>query len=178
MSYGIDTLAGEEQRRTAEFLLTRPISRGAVVASKLLAFLVYLAGVNLAAAGAAAGGLVAFTDSPVDLHAFAVLSGYCALATLLFGSLGILLSVALGRARGGPAIGTGIVLGAYFVDAFAKASEKARPLGWVSPFTYADTEVTRAGYAMEWPRLAYFLGLSIVFVAAAWLAYRRKDIHA
>ncbi len=111
-------------------------------------------------------------------YVFAVLSGYCAPATLLFWSLGIPLPVALGRTGGVPAIGTGIVPGAHFLHASAKASEMARPLGWVSPFTYAGTEVTRAGYALEWPRVAYFLGLSIVFVTAAWLAYRRKDIHA
>ena len=48
---GISVLANEEKERTAEYLLTHPISRGSVVAQKLLSVLTKVIILNLAAVG-------------------------------------------------------------------------------------------------------------------------------
>ncbi len=44
---GTKLLSKEEQNKTAEFLLSRPVSRGQVVSSKLLTFFIHVLSINL-----------------------------------------------------------------------------------------------------------------------------------
>ena len=80
------------------------------------------------------------------------------------------------RSLTGPAIG--IVLGFYLLDIVAKLTERYGAIGWVSPFKWVDTAVTRAGYGLEPWRVACFAALLGATSVTAALVWRRKDILA
>jgi ABC-2 type transport system permease protein len=176
VSLGGEILSKEESRKTAEFLLTRPLRRSQIVASKLAVLVVYDICLNVVIAVTGWVGLTAFGGQGWDHRAFLVLNFESLLFTLLFGALGLLVSVLGKRGRSATGVGTGIVLAAYFIDAFAKASAKVRDLGWLSPFRFVDTRVTVSGYGIEWWRVLYFVGLSVALCALTFVVYRKKDI--
>jgi ABC-2 type transport system permease protein len=170
----------EQAERTAEFLLVRPLSRGAIVASKVAAWLTLLVGLNLVLYGVGAASLVAFAPdgSAWSLQDYSVISVYALGLMLAMGGIGLLVSALARRARSltGPAIG--IVLGFYLLDMVAKITKDYGAIGWISPFKWVDTTVTQPGYALEPWRIACFLGLAVAALASAALVWRRKDILA
>jgi ABC-2 type transport system permease protein len=176
VSLGMEIIAKEEGRRTAEFLLTRPLTRDEVVAAKVVAALVYVFALNIVMALMSWGSLRLFISQPIDQAAFWVLSSYSLLLNLAFAALGFFLSLLVRRGRVTMALGVAVVLGAYFLDVFSKASTQAAPFGWLSPFHYVDSEVLRPGYGLEWWRVLILVGVTAVFILVTFLRYRRKDI--
>jgi ABC-2 type transport system permease protein len=176
ISLGGDILSKEESRKTADFLLTRPISRSTVVASKLAALVAYVLAMDVVVAATGWISLSAFSSQPWSRHAYLVLNVESSLLSLLFASLGLFISVLGRRARSSTGVGSGVILGAYFIDAFARASAKYRDLGWLSPFRFVDTRVTAPDYGVEWWRVLYLAGVPILLCALTFAVYRRKDI--
>ena len=174
------TLHREQVERTAEFLLVRPLSRGAIFASKFAAWLTLLVAMNVVLYATGVASLALFTPEGLtwSLGDFNVVSAYAMLLMLSMGGVGFLLSAAARRARSltGPAIG--IVLGFYLLDIVAKLTENYRAIGWASPFKWVDTAVTAPGYALEPWRAACFAALFGATTIAAALVWRRKDILA
>ena len=170
----------EQAERTAEFLLVRPLSRGTVFASKVAAWLTLLVGMNLVLYAAGAASLAAFTPAGLawSVRDYTAVSAYGLFLMLGMGGVGLLVSATAGRARSltGPA--TGIVLGLYLLDIVAKLTADYGAIGWVSPFKWVDTTVTRAGYGLEPLRVICFAALLVVSTMGAALVWRRKDILA
>ncbi len=176
VSMGMEIIAKEESRKTAEFLLTRPLTRDEVVAAKVLAVLTYVFALNVMMALLSWGSLLLFIKQPIDQAAFWVLSAYSLLLNLAFAALGLFLSLLVRRGRATMALGIVVVLGAYFLDVFSKASTQAAPFGWLSPFHYVDSEVLRPGYSLEWWRVLTLVAVTALFILLTFLRYRRKDI--
>ena len=176
VSLGMEIIAKEESRKTAEFLLTRPLTRDEVVAAKVVAVLAFVFALNVVMALLSWGSLRLFISQPINQAAFWVLSVYSLLLNLAFAALGFFLSLLVRRGRATMALGVAVVLGAYFLDVFSKASPQAAPFGWLSPFHYVDSEVLRPGYGLEWWRVLVLAGVIALFVLLTFLRYRRKDI--
>jgi ABC-2 type transport system permease protein len=178
VSLGGDILAKEENGKTADFLLTRPLSRNRIVASKLVVLVLYVTLLCVCITATGWIGLAVSSKEPWSVMAFLALNLQSWLLCLLFAGLGLLISVLGNRSRPSTGIGTGVVLGAYFLDALARAFEKAKDAGWASPFRFVDTVVTAPGYHLEWWRLLYLAGLPVLFCVLTFVRYRRKDILA
>jgi len=177
ITFGMEIISKEENRRTAEFLLTRPLTRSEVVASKTLAFFTYIFAFNLALICSVLIGLTGFFGTRFDLKGVLSLGFFGLLFTSLFGALGLFISLLMKRGRSPVGVGTGLVLVTYIIDAFAKASEKVNFLRWVSPFKFGDIDVVRGFYGFEWWRLLYFLGLTALLILLTFALYRKKDIY-
>lgn len=169
-------LAKEENRKTADFLLSRPICRGEVVGGKLLAYLSYLILFNLGLTLVGFIGMELFKQSPYESGPYFILCTYGFLLTLLFGAIGLFTSILAKRGRSTMGAGIGAVLGGYFIDALSKAVEKAEKFGYISPFRFVDIDVLAPDYGFVWWRLLYFLGLTTLFFGMTFAVYRRKDI--
>ncbi len=177
ITFAMEIISKEENRRTAEFLLTRPLTRSEIVASKALAFFSYLLVFNLAEVCAGLIGLQVFFDAAFDFKVVLSLGLFGFIFTVLFGSLGLFLSLLIKRGRSLVGVGTGLVLVTYILDTFAKAAEKVSFLRWATPFKFADFPVLQGSYGFDWWRLLYFLGLSALFIVLTFVVYQRKDIY-
>jgi ABC-2 type transport system permease protein len=166
----------EQAYGTAEFLNAKPLSRTAIVVTKIAAFLALDLALNLLAFLMGWFCLAAYSPAPFRFDALVVLSVYGLGLTLSMGGVGLLFSLLVKRAKSltGPAVG--IVLGFYLIDMAAKITDKYDAVGWVSPFKWVDLDVVRAGYGFQWWRIALFTGLIAMTFAAAALIYRKKDI--
>ena len=81
---GAKILSKEEQHKTAEFLLTRPISRGEVVTSKLLSLIILIIGFNVLGLITGWVGCGILSDWNFDMKSLVALHTYGLLLCLFF----------------------------------------------------------------------------------------------
>jgi ABC-2 type transport system permease protein len=170
-------LAREEQEKTAEFLLTKPVTRLEIARSKSAVFLTYLLLLNVVVLAFGFLSLEVFKgDSTYSLKAFFIHWFYALLLMLTFGALGLFLSLLIKRGRPITNISIGIIVGAYFIDILSRVTPAADKFGYMSPFKFVDQGVLQPGYALTGWRLMYFFGVSILFFALTFVRYKKKDI--
>ncbi len=170
-------LASEEQEKTAEFLLTKPVTRMEVVCSKLAGYLSYLVLLNAVILIIGFISLEIFKgDSRYSKEAFVIHWFYALLLMLTFGAIGFFLSLLIKRGRPITSLSIGIIVGAYFIDILSRVTPSADKFGYLSPFKFIDSGVLRPDYGLAGWRVVYFLGISLVLFVISSVVYRKKDI--
>jgi ABC-2 type transport system permease protein len=170
-------LAREEQEKTAEFLLSKPVTRLEVVRSKLAVFLTHLLLLNIVILIIGFLSLEIFKgDSQYNFKAFFIHWCYALLLMLTFGAIGLFLSLLIKRGRPITNLSIGIIVGAYFIDILSRVTPSADKFGYLSPFKFVDGGVMLPDYALVGWRVMYFLGVSLVFIAFTFVLYKKKDI--
>ena len=173
---GSKLLSKEEQNKTAEFLLSRPVSREQIVSSKLLTFLIHVLGINLFAFLVALISCGLVTDWDFNMVILIVLHTYGFLMCFLFGIVGFFITVLMRRAKAIAGIGIGIVLGTYFFDMMIRISNRFQFLLYLTPFKYVDIDVLSEDYGFDAWRLMFFLGTSGILIVLSYVFYKKKDI--
>lgn len=168
-------LAKEENDRTAEFLLSKPISRTSVVGQKLAAVLTNLFVLNagLAAASFACTGLA---DESVELD---ILAWYLSASFLLhatIASVSFLLSATMRRNRSIVSLALGIVFLSYALHLIAGLSGRFEFLRHVSVFSFVDAAAIVNYGGMAGRHVTVMVLVSLLCVAGAFGYYRHKDI--
>ena len=170
-------LAREEREKTAEFLLSKPVTRLEVVRSKLAAYFTYLLLLNVVVLIVGFISLEIFKgDSEYRLSAFIIHWVYSFLLMMAFGGIGLFLSLLIKRGRSITNLSIGIVLGGYFLDALSRVSPSTEKIGYLSPFKFVDSGVLHPDYALAGWRVMYFLGIALVLFALTFILYKKKDI--
>ncbi|MGB2907162.1 MAG: ABC transporter permease subunit [Candidatus Aminicenantaceae bacterium] len=170
-------LAREEPDKTAEFLLSKPVTRVEVFGSKLLAYLTYLLMLNAATILVGFLSIELFKgESEYRISSFLAHSFYSFLLMLSFGAIGMFLSLLIKRGRPTTGISIGIVVGGYFFDSLSRITPAADMIGYLSPFKFVDSTVMRPDYGLEWWRVLYFVVLSLLLFGLTLWKYRKKDI--
>jgi ABC-2 type transport system permease protein len=170
-------LLKEEYNKTAEYLLTRPLTRSEVFFSKLTAVLLYVFVLNLVTALAGFICMELFKNGPFSIKAFLVLSLYTLLLNLLFVSIGIFLSTLVKRPKPVTTFSIGLVLIFYFIYTLSRITESAAKIGFLSPFKFVNVDVINPAYKLEFRNLLYFVGISLLLIGLSHMFYNRKDIY-
>lgn len=171
---GANGIAGEEDRHTLDLLLAQPVSRTRLVLEKVAALTVGVAlivgvmGISLVVGGA--------------LTEWRLPSSHVVAAMVQLGLLGVeygVLAVAVGAATGHPGIAKAVpallAVAGYLVHGLAPLVNWLDELKPVTPFrAYIGDDPLRTGLPVRWT--AVLLASSVVFVIAALLAFRRRDI--
>lgn len=171
---GSGLLAADEEKGTLDLLLAYPISRTGLFAGRVLAFVAALAGIlGLMWLGLVVGRLWSTIDlSPAVLARPFYSAGA---VILLFGSLGLLLSLLLPSRRAAASI-SGLALAAsFFVTSLARVNPDLEPLTRLSPLTYYQGGDALLG--LDAGRLVGLLAVSISFLVVAWWLFERRDIR-
>ncbi|MGN0588112.1 MAG: ABC transporter permease subunit, partial [Ruminiclostridium sp.] len=132
---GISVLAKEEKERTAEFLLTHPVSRFSVITGKLLSVLTQVVILNLAAVSVSLISAAAIGES-FEMKEFILLhTAYlimqAEIACICFGISAFI-------KRGSIGTGLGLALALYFMNIVCNISEQAEFLRYITPYGYAE----------------------------------------
>jgi ABC-2 type transport system permease protein len=170
-------LLKEEYNRTAEYLLTRPVTRSEVFLSKLAVVLLFIFLLNLVTTLAGFLSMEIVKNTPFNIKPFLVLSFYTLLLNLLFGALGLFISTLVKRSKPITTLCIGLVLILYFIYTISKITATASKIGYVSPFKYINIDVVHPGYGLELWRLGYFIGLSLILGVIAYRLYLKKDLY-
>jgi ABC-2 type transport system permease protein len=177
MNLGLSVLSRESREKTADFLLVKPVPRSAVVTAKICASAADLLFTNVVfwAASLLLANLVKRADFSVwrlMLVNFTLL-----FAQLIYFALGLFLSVFFKKLRSVLSLSLGVVFGFYMLGSLlvTKSDDPARLL---CPLKYFDASyiIRNGGYEPRY--LAVGAVITAVCVAASYLIYSRKDIHA
>ena len=170
-------LLKEEYNKTAEYLLTRPLTRSEIFFSKLSVVLVNVLLLNLVTALAGFICMELVKNGPFSVRAFLILSLFTLLLNILFGAIGLILSTIVKRAKPITTFSIGLVLILYFVYTISKITESASTIGYLSPFRFVNVDAINPAYTMNGWHLLYFIGISFLLTVLSYRLYRRKDIY-
>jgi ABC-2 type transport system permease protein len=177
MVLGSNILLKEEYNKTAEFLLTKPLTRSEVFFSKLAVVFIHVILLNLVTALAGFISMKLVQKDPFSLSAFLNLSLYTLLLNMFFGASGVFLSNLVKRPRPITTLGIGLVLFLYFIFTLSKITESATRIGYFSPFKYVNMEATNPSYHLEVWNVLYFAGFILLLTGISYRLYCRKDIY-
>ena len=109
-----------------------------------------------------------------------VLCTYIYLLILSIGSLVLLLSLLMKRGQSVLGAALGMVFFFYFLNSLsnmaASLSPLAKAVGYISPFTWMDTNFSAPGFGLTWWRVFLFLIVSTLSLVMALKIFKRKDI--
>jgi ABC-2 type transport system permease protein len=173
---GSRILAVEEQYRTAEFLISRPLSRGSIIFTRLVICFIYVVGFNITVyiTGLISCGLASGWE--YSILNFTILHLYGLTFCLFIGFLGFFISVFMKKAKSSLMAGIGIIMGSYLFDMIIRITDKVQFLAYLTPFKYMNMDAISPGYGLEAWRVLILFGLSGILIFLSFAGYRRKDI--
>jgi ABC-2 type transport system permease protein len=170
-------LLKEEYDKTAEYLLTRPITRDEIYITKLSVILLNVFLLNAVTSLTGFICLELVKNGPFSIKAFLILSLYTFLLNTLFASIGLFLSTLIKRAKSITTASIGLVLIFYFIYTLSKLTVSGSNIGYISPFRYVDMNVISPSYNLNLWHLTYFVGISLLLFGLSFRIYRKKDIY-
>lgn len=170
---GVSALYKEEHNKTAEFLLTQPISRRRVVTEKLLAVIGEIIVMNAVIMAVTGLSIFAIGES-ISFATFALIFLAYLLMQLEIGLITFGISAFV--KRGGLGIGIGISFLSYFLNILSNLTENLKLLKYITPFGYTDGAVILSDTALEWKYLIPAVLISAFSIFLAYKKYEKKDI--
>lgn len=177
MNLGISVLSKEVREKTADFLLTKPVTRTEIITAKLLAAFCSLMISNaiLISAAFIIASVVSKQDFAIDT--FILISLTAVFVELMFMALGVVISVAAARIKAVLPLSLGLVFGFFIINMFGSVIGE-ETIRYLTPFKYYDTAyiIQHGGY--EGRFIAIEAVFIVVNVIASYFIYAKKDIHA
>jgi ABC-2 type transport system permease protein len=170
-------LLKEEYNKTAEYLLTRPLTRSEVFLSKAAVLFINIFLLNVITSVAGLICIEIVRKGEYSIGAFLILSFYTFLLNLMFGSIGLFLSTLVRKPKPITTLCIGLVLFFYFIFTVSKITESAAGIGYISPFRFVNVNATDPAYKLSGWNLLYFLGTTLLLTGISFRLYRRKDIY-
>ncbi len=176
-SIGSRALAGEEQERTMDLLLSNPVSRSHVVVEKVQAMVGYAVLFGLVTflatwIGVWLGGL-----DDVGVSGIASVSLLLTLFGLVYGGVALLMGAATGKRGLATMTTTGIALVTWFMFSFFPLSETFEPLANLSPFHwYLGNDPLLND--MDWTGAGLLAGTFAVLVVASIPLFQNRDLRS
>jgi ABC-2 type transport system permease protein len=177
MNLGTSLISKEDRSKTAEFLLTKPVTRSQIVTSKLFAAFVLLVITNVVYLIAASTVAKAVSIEPFSMKIFLMISAVLFLVQLMFLSLGVLVSVIVPKIKSVISVSLPTVFG-FFIISMIGSIIGDEAVRYITPFKFYEPNyiIKNGSYEMR------FVVIEIVFIvvaiAASYAIYARKDIRA
>lgn len=177
-NYGFGLVSIEESELTADFLLTRPVSRAQVLTSKLLAAVSSLLLTDVVVAVSSFAALALFSGGrPYELGPLLLLLTSLPLFQLFFLSVGLIISLLVKRVRSVTPYSLGLGFGAYILAGFSGVFGEVA-LELLTPFKHFDPADIVAQAAYNTPLVLLNVAVSVVSLAVSYWLYVRRDIPA
>jgi len=169
-------LSREERDHTTEFLYAKPVSRGTVLTSKLLAMLTQVAVFTLFCWVCSVGMVRSFGED-ADAVIGRLMLGM-ALLQLVFLTLGVFAASLPIRSKGATGLATGVLLATYVMSIAIDVNGKIDWLKGFTPFAYFDAKsIVGKGEGLSAVFVAVSLGISAVMLLLAYLRFPRRDLY-
>ncbi|MDF2606582.1 MAG: putative type transport system permease protein [Bacillales bacterium] len=176
MNIGTSILSKEVREKTADFLLTKPVSRSKIITSKILAGVTSIVITNICFLIAVNFMASYVKNESYDQETFLMISITLLFIQLIFLSIGTFVSVIVSKIKSVIAVSLGTVFTFFIIGMLASTSDDEK-LRYISPFKYFDSAYIIKHSSYETP----FVVLAILIVGAAisagYIIYIKKDIH-
>ena len=170
----VGVLSKEEKDKTAEFLLTHPVSRKMIVTEKLIAVLVQITVMNIIIYALAIGSIAAVGEA-IPWKEISLM--HIAYYLLQLEIAGICFGISAFIRKGSAGIGLGIAAMMYFLNLIANIADVAEFLKYITPFGYCEGADIVSNGSLDITLVAIGLAIGIIGIIIAYLKYTKKDIH-
>lgn len=171
---GISALAKEEKERTAEFLLTHPVSRVRIITEKLASVMLQILTMNIVILLLSIISITAIGEEiPWNEICLLHLSYFLVQVELA----GICFGISAFMRRGGLGIGLGIATVMYFLNIIANISENAEFLKYITPFGYAEGADLIADMHLDSGKVIFGMAFFLIGIIFSYVKYIHKDIY-
>lgn len=169
-------IAGEVEQKTSDLLLSLPVSRVNVVISRFFALIPPVALITLAMLGAIYAGAW-YINEEIQIEWFAIAMLFMGVFTLAVGAASLFLSALMSDGKRAALISIGVLLAMYLIEnigAMVTSIDWARRL---TLFHYLKLNSIAVTHTVNWNNMAVLLAVTVVFLALAVIAFRRRDIN-
>lgn len=170
---GISVLANEEKERTAEFLLTHPISRISIIAQKLLSVLTQVVVLNIVVVAVSLIS-AAVIDESFEMKEFILL--HVAYLIMQLEISCICFGISAFIKRGSIGIGLGLALAFYFMNLVCNMTEQAEFLRYITPYAYAEASNIISEGKLDTVLIVIGIIIAVIGAAVGFVKYTKKDI--
>lgn len=167
-------LSKEERDKTAEFLLTHPVSRIRIITEKLIAIQIQIFVMNLIIYALAIASIAGVGEEiPWKEISLLHLAHYLMQVELS----GICFGISSFLRKGSVGVGLGIAAMMYFLNLIANITESAEFLKYITPFGYCEGADIIGNGSLDAGMLAVGIALGAAGIVAAYVKYAKKDIR-
>jgi ABC-2 type transport system permease protein len=177
MNLGTSIVSKEVREKTADFLLTKPVTRTMVLTSKLLAALVSIVITNIIYLIVTIYMTFQVKTADFSLKILILLSLTMFFIQLIFLAFGVLISVIVPKIKSVLSVSLTTVFVFYFVGMFSSTTGEAAKR-YLSPFKYFDTAYVIKHSSYEGSFLLVSAIIIILAITASYFVYAKKDIHS
>lgn len=175
-NYGFHFLSVEERELTADFLMSKPVSRMSIITGKFFAALTALTITNAFIWLGSVGSVEVFRNgNTYDMSNMIILLCSVTFLQLFFLCVGMLISVMVKKIRSVLSFSMALAFGLYTLNALAGIVDSPA-LGLLTPFRHFEPGyiLSKGGY--DTPMLMLSLGIIMVSLAGSFILYIRRDI--
>jgi ABC-2 type transport system permease protein len=177
-NYGFGLVSIEESELTADFLLSKPVSRPQVLTSKLLAALTSLTITNLVVWASSFVAIALFRgEHEYEAGTLLLLLLSIAIFQFFFLSVGLVISLLVKRVRSVTPYALGLGFGSYVLSAFSGVFGDVA-LELLTPFKHLDAASIVKEGAYDTLLVLLNVAVTLVSLAASYWLYIRRDIPA
>jgi ABC-2 type transport system permease protein len=175
-NYGFGLVSVEETEWTADFLLSKPVSRVKIMTSKLLASICSLALTQAIVWGSSFIFINIFRQGQVyEVKAVVLLLLSMTVFQLFFLTVGMAISLLVKRLRNVLPYSMGLVFGLYILNAFGSMiGEKSLEI--ISPFKHFSPSYIIKNVSWDFPLMMISVVLIVISVIASYVLYARRNI--
>jgi ABC-2 type transport system permease protein len=177
MNLGTSIVSKEVREKTADFLLTKPVTRRSIMTAKLLAVLTSLVITNVVYCIVSILTANAVKTEAYNMKIFLMVSLSLFFVQLMFMSLGIVISVVLPKIKAVLPISLSIVFG-FFMLSMISSIIGDTASRFLIPFKYYDPTYIIKNSSYELPFILVEIIFVVVTIFASYYIYDKKDVHA
>jgi ABC-2 type transport system permease protein len=177
MNLGTSILSKEVREKTADFLLTKPVTRQQIVTAKLLSAFTSLVITNIIVVIAASITVKAVSEKSFDMNTVLLITITAFFVELMFLALGIIISVVVPKIKSVLPISLGTVFGFYILNMLGTAIGE-KTMRYLTPFDYYETGYIIKHNSYETTYIIIEIIFICVAIATSYVVYSKKDIHS
>lgn len=177
-NYGFSILSIEEREFTADFLMSKPVSRTRIVTAKFLAAFFSLTICNMVTWAASFSAIELFKDGhSYELKPILILLSSIVLFQLFFLTLGMVISVLVKRVRNVLSFSLGLSFGMYILNTI-RAIVGGEILGILTPFYHLEPNYILEHAHYQFPLAMIPVAVIIGSILVTYSLYTKRDIDS
>jgi len=177
MNLGTSIISKEAREKTADFLLTKPVSRIQIMTAKLLAALTSLVITDVIYFGFASIMASITSSNAFSMKIFIMISATLFFIQLIFLAIGVLISVIFPKIKSVLPVSLGTVFAFFFISMFGAAIGDNN-LRYLTPFKYFDSAYIIKNGNYETSFIILEIVIIIIAIISSYIIYSKKDINA
>jgi len=175
MKYGLSVLSIEEREKTADFLISKPVSRNKIIVSKISAVITSIVITNIVFLIVSYIVVGKYIESNFDYKLFIMIASSLFFIQMIFMSIGLLISVIPRKIKAVTPITMGVVFGLFVVSLFSSAFGDKK-MEYITPFKYFEaSEIFKnQSYNMTYALIAILIVTASLGIT--YYRYMKKDM--